>query len=277
MPYSKERPIEIRIGSASGRELGRYHMNKWLGTICVLATLAFAAGCSGASEAPAGATSTVQEPDVVGVQKPSAASPAAAEPSSSQPPKEKPGGLAPEKEKNSISVASPQPEKIEPTAPEDLYMNEDDREQMRTAEEARQEFNRRNYDVTGSFDPLHPTLMGIALGTKADVVTQRFGEPTEKLLLPDESEEAAVYAYPGFSFGIRDGKVLFVEVSTRSVSPGLNGLRLGDVREDAVEKLGTPAADSEFVMSYKADGSLLKLDLDPETNRIHSIKLFPEE
>ncbi|HZG76141.1 MAG TPA: hypothetical protein VEZ72_09825 [Paenibacillus sp.] len=251
-------------------------MMKWLGTIGVLATLAFAAGCSGDGEAPpAGAPSAtvVDEPAVV-AEAP--AIPAKTEPAATQETKAKPDD-APDKEKNSISVASPQKETILTDVPDDLYMNEDDREQMQKAEEARQEFNRRNYDVTGTFDPLRPSLMGIALGAGADVVTQRFGEPTENHMLPDESEEAAVYSYPGFAFGIREGKVLFVEVSTRSVSPGLNGLRLGDSRADAVKKLGAPSADSEYVMSYLADGAVLKFDLDPETDRIHSMKLFPEE
>jgi hypothetical protein len=254
-------------------------MKKWLGTIGVLATLAFAAGCSGNGEAPpsvASSATVVDEPAVEA--EPEASTPPAksTEPSATQEPKEKPED-GPEKDKNSISVASPQTETILTDVPDDLYMNEDDREQMQKAEEARQEFNRRNYDVAGKFDPLRPTLMGIALGASADVVTQRFGEPTEKHMLPDESEEAAVFSYPGFTFGIRDGKVLFVEVSTRSVSPGLNALRLGDSREDAVQKLGAPSADSEYVMSYIADGAVLKFDLDPETDRIHSMKLFPEE
>ena len=279
MPYSKERPIQRKIGSISGRELGRYHMMKWLGTIGVLATFAFAAGCSGDGEAPptvASSATVVDESANDAAAEPPANPPKSPEPSGTQPPKAKPDD-EPEKDKNSISVASPQTETIQTDVPDDLYMNEDDREQMQKAEEARQEFNRRNYDVAGTFDPLRPTLMGIALGTNADVVTQRFGEPTEKHMLPDESEEASVYSYPGFTFGIRDGKVLFVEVSTRSVSPGLNALRLGDSREDAVKKLGAPSADSEYVMSYIADGAVLKFDLDPETDRIHSMKLFPEE
>jgi len=260
--------------------MGRYHMMKWLGTIGVLATLAFAAGCSGDGEAPpsgAPSAAVVDEPAVVADAAASPANPpTSAEPAGTQTPKEKPDD-ATDKEKNSISVASPQTETILTDVPDDLYMNEDDREQMQKAEEARQEFNRRNYDVAGTFDPLRPTLMGVALGVGADVVTQRFGQPTEKYMLPDESEEAAVFSYPGFAFGIREGKVLFVEVSTRSVSPGLNGLRLGDSREDAVQKLGAPSADSEYVMSYISDGAVLKFDLDPETDRIHSMKLFPEE
>jgi len=277
MPYSKVRPKEKRTGTISGRELGRYNMTKWLCTTGVAALLAFVVGCSGGGEAPSASvpapSAAAGETAAVGPAPPAAEKPEAPAASSKET-----GEAAPEKaDKNNISVASPQAESLETETPDDLYMNEDDRQQMKSAEEARQEFNRRNYDVTGTFDPLHPTLMGIAIGADAAVVTQRFGEPNERYKLPDESEDASVYAYPGFTVGVRDKQVLFVEVSTRSVNPGLNGLRLGDAREDAVTKLGTPTADSEFVMNYVADGAVLKLDLDPESNKIHSMKLFPEE
>ncbi|WP_158299194.1 hypothetical protein [Paenibacillus antri] len=253
-------------------------MMKWLGTLGAAALLALAAGCSGGG----GAMPATSEPPASVAERPTAEPESKAPVETPAKPAEseaapKPESTAPAKDKNNISVASPQAETIETDVPDDLYMNEDDREAMKTAEEARQEFNRRNYDVTGTFDPLHPTLMGIGIGTNADVVTQRFGEPTEKYLLPDEKEDAAVYSYPGFTIGIRDKKVLFVEVSTRSVSPGLNGLRLGDAKDDAIAKLGKPASETEFVVSYIADGAVLKLDLEPETNKIHSIKLFPEE
>jgi len=268
MPYSKEGPLQIYSRTNSDREMGRIHMIKWLG-LTSAAALMLLVGCS--------ALGTSGEPEPA-PQRPDAAAPAATAPAKEAGDSAKPAAPAEEeKQKNNIAVASPQPETIDPAAEEDLYMNEDDRQQMKQAEEARQEFNRRNYDVEGAFDPLHPTLMGVSIGAAADAATKRFGEPTETYPLPDDEVDASVLAYPGFAIGVRDGKVLFVEVSTRSVNPGLNGLRLGDSRDDAFAKLGEPSADSEFVVSYVANGSVLKLDLDPETGKIHSIKLFPEE
>ncbi|WP_325012246.1 hypothetical protein [Paenibacillus sp.] len=244
------------------------NMMKWLG-LTIAAALALLVGCS--------ALGTSGEPDPA-PESSAAPAPVAAAPAQEADDSAKPADNAEEtKQKNNIAVASPQTQTIDPSAEEDLYMNEDDRRQMKQAEEARQEFNRRNYDVEGAFDPLHPTLMGISIGAAADGVKKRFGEPTGTYPLPDDEVSASVLSYPGFSIGVRDDKVLFVEVSTRSVNPGLNGLRLGDGRDAAFAKLGEPTADSEFVISYVANGSVLKLDLDPETGQIHSIKLFPEE
>lgn len=277
MPYDKGRPIEENRDQRTGRETGRYQMIKWLGTVCYAALLVLAVGCSageadvdtnrGAPLAGTDSPIVLEQPD----EKTSLQDVPPSKESSEAIDAEDP------KEKNNISVASPQTETIEPASADDMFMNEDDREQMKTAEEARQEFNRRNYDVTGTFDPLHPTLMGIPIGLAVKTVEQRFGEPSDTFVLPDDSKEAVVRSYPGFLVGIRDNKVLFVEVSTRSVNPGLNGLRLGDPREEVYEKLGQPTTDSDFVISYQAGGSVLKLDLDPETQRIHSMKLFPEE
>ncbi|HZG55550.1 hypothetical protein [Paenibacillus sp.] len=250
----------------------------WSGPALAAGLLAFAVGCSSGEgaerpiETPAPAAGAETAAEAAGGGTPAAESPGgAAAPAPAPEPENAPDA------KNVISVASPQTETIEPKTSEDLYMNDDDREQMRKAEEARQEFNRRNYDVNGTFDPLHPTLMGVSIGMEASAVRAKFGEPTEQYLLPDETVEAAVFAYPGFTIGVREGKVLFVEVSTRSVNPGLNGLRLGDDRQTALAKLGTPTSDTEFVIRYVADGVVLKLDVDPETNEIHSVKLFPEE
>jgi hypothetical protein len=282
MPYSKERHIDKIRRSIPDRELGNMNMTRWLGTAFIVALLSFSLGCSGspvASPTPGdgqstdseSASHTEAEEESSGVVSVPAAARETTETATAN--AETEDGNA----KNNISVASQQPETFDPDVPEDLYMNEDDKQTMTAEQEARQEFNRRNYDVTGAFDATMPTLMGIAIGTEAAVVKQRFGEPTDTFELPDESVEASVNAYPGFTIGIRNGKVLFVEVSTRSVSPGLNGLRLGDTREAALEKLGQPTADSEFIVSYAGNGAILKLDLNPETNQIHSIKLFPEE
>jgi hypothetical protein len=275
MPYSKERHIDKIRSINPGRELGNMNMTRWLGTALPVALLSLILGCVGnpvaspiqgeSVSSDAGTrthSSTVEasHDDVLPAEEATPKTIEAAE-----------DGNA----KNNISVASQQTEALETEVPDELYMNEDDKHAM-TAQ-ARQEFNRRNYDVTGEFDAAMPTLMGIAIGTDAAVVKQRFGEPTDTFDLPDESVDASVNAYPGFSIGIRSGKVLFVEVSTRSVNPGLNGLRLGDLRETAAKKLGTPTAGTAFVVNYVGNGAILKFDINPETNQIHSIKLFPEE
>ncbi|MCI3920935.1 hypothetical protein MO973_11885 [Paenibacillus sp. TRM 82003] len=258
---------------------------RWLGSALLAGAMAFAAGCATTStadvpaspaNAPGEATLAVDRPDDAPTPGPAAAavdgeSPAKEEPSAAK------DDAKLEDAKNAISVASPQSETLEEEVSEDLYMNEEDRQAMSTAQKARQEFNRRNYDVTGQFDPAIPTLMGVAIGDDAASIAQRFGEPTSTAELPDDAVEASVLSYPGFTIGIRKQKVLFVEVSTRSINPGLNGLRLGDELDSASEKLGQPTIASDFVVTYAGNGSILKLDVDPDTEQIHSIKLFPEE
>lgn len=251
---------------------------KWLGISLLAGALLFAAGCTSTppSAEPDPEPAASGEPIEPGTPSSEETPTAETDPDAGS----AAGGSGagdPVDAKNAISVASPQNEPLIEEFPEDLYMNEDDREAMTSAEKARQEQNRRNYDVTGRFDPAVPTLMGVAIGDAAASIGQRFGEPTSTSVLPDDAVEASVLNFPGFTIGVRNQKVLFVEVSTRSINPGLNGLRLGDELASATEKLGQPTTSSEFVVTYAGNGSILKLDVDPDTKQIHSMKLFPEE
>ena len=132
------------------------------------------------------------------------------------------------------------------------------------------------YEADGyTFDPAHPTLMGIPVGADLDLVKRMFGEPETSHLLPDEDLNAAVFRYKGFAVGISDKKVLFVEVYSASVDPGLNGVTIGVSREYAIGSLGVPTTESPYVLLYSGNGAILRLDLDPHENTVHSMKLFP--
>jgi hypothetical protein len=44
----------------------------------------------------------------------------------------------------------------------------------------------------------------------------------------------------------------------------------------AIKALGKPDSQSSYLLTYKTANSLLKLDLDPESREILSIKLFKQ-
>jgi hypothetical protein len=177
--------------------------------------------------------------------------------------------------KNAIEVASPQTKEVY-TNNDDLYWNEDDREWMQQVLPEQDEPSTR-YDVLSAFDPNLLRLMGLTLGQSSQDVSQKFGSPAETFGLPEDDLDASVLVYPGFMVGILKEKILFIEVNTRSVNPGLNGLRLGDSSEGIADLLGNPATITPYLITYKSEGAILKLDIDPQTQKIHSMKLFPAE
>lgn len=123
----------------------------------------------------------------------------------------------------------------------------------------------------------HASLMGISVGTFQASVTARNGSPEEEYMMGlDGEEKLLVWVYHGFSIGFKANQTVeFVEVSSREVDPELGGLRIGDTSQDVITLLGEPDSNTEFVMTYVTDQSILKLDMDPETKQIQSIKLFP--
>ncbi|WP_274363624.1 hypothetical protein [Paenibacillus thermotolerans] len=229
-------------------------------------------GCTGNEPAvtsePPGSGAETGDPPAAAVQEAAGAQPAPSEADGSAP-------LESEGNKSPIEVASPD-DGTTSAAPESSGAVEDAESGM-TESEARQKFYKELYDVHDTFDVKHPTLMGLDMRSTLEAVKTRFGEPVDTYALPDESEKASVYAYPGFSVGISDGHVLFVEVSTTAINPGLNGLRVGGTADDAVAAIGEPTTRSEYVLTYKNNGVVLKFDIDPKNDTIQSIKLFPEE
>ncbi|KRF06022.1 hypothetical protein ASG89_19955 [Paenibacillus sp. Soil766] len=118
-----------------------------------------------------------------------------------------------------------------------------------------------------------PTLMGLKLGTPKSTVLERFGKVKKQFLMEDDNIE--VYDFNDFSVGFNSkGMLEFVDVHSVDIDPGLHGLRLGQSGQDAIAILGKPDTKSTYVLSYKAQGTLLKIDLDPHDNTIQSIKLF---
>ncbi|MEB3100189.1 hypothetical protein [Ferviditalea candida] len=135
--------------------------------------------------------------------------------------------------------------------------------------------SKQNYDVNEPFNASRPTLMGFKIHDKADDVLRRFGQPTDRFQMDDPSFPITVYEYPGFSIGFNPAEeIVFIEVNSDKINPGLNGLRLGDSIGKALETLGKPDSKTDYVITFQSEDITLKLDIDPASKTVSSIKLF---
>lgn len=124
------------------------------------------------------------------------------------------------------------------------------------------------------WDPKAPKLHDIALGDSETALDRKLGKPSDSYDLEDETEMLHVKEYDGFAVGFVSGKVRFVEVFKAKTSAELNGLHIGDNKDAALKALGKPDTNTSSVLAYKAAKALLKIDLEPKTGTIISIKLF---
>ncbi|GAA3400772.1 DUF4309 domain-containing protein [Paenibacillus hodogayensis] len=125
------------------------------------------------------------------------------------------------------------------------------------------------------YDVKKPSLMGIRLTDTRKAVVQKFNKPNSEFEMDDETDPIAVYEYDGFIVGFNSADTVeFVEITSKDVNPGLNGLRLGQKVKDAEAALGKPDTNTNYALHYKAGKTVLKLDIDPKSEAIQSIKLF---
>jgi DNA-binding protein Fis len=133
------------------------------------------------------------------------------------------------------------------------------------------------YNVTEDYDVSNPTLMGFTMNDTTDQVLERFGKPLSESIMNDGSDPLQIYEYPGFIIGFNSAnQIVFIEVNSSEVNPGLNDLHIGQTVEEARDSLGTPDSLNEYVMIYSSNNLIMKLDIDPNSNIIRSIKLFAE-
>ncbi|QHW34271.1 hypothetical protein GZH47_28055 [Paenibacillus rhizovicinus] len=120
-----------------------------------------------------------------------------------------------------------------------------------------------------------PRLIGVAIGESKSEAAAKLGKPLDSYPLEDGDAKLSVDEYAAYTVGYgSDKNVVFVEVFDKAAVTGLNGIRVGDSGRSAVKAIGKPSSQTASVISYEADGALLKLDLDPQNSRIVSIKLF---
>ncbi|CAM4307247.1 hypothetical protein [Paenibacillus tarimensis] len=121
-----------------------------------------------------------------------------------------------------------------------------------------------------------PSLKGISLGDSRSSVTKQYGSPADSYSLSERKSQVEVYDYEGFTVGFDEGgHVHFVEVYGEGLQTGIAKLLIGDEGDKAKKVLGTPHSSTKFVLTYTAEQTMLKLDLEPDTGRIVSMKLFP--
>jgi hypothetical protein len=132
-------------------------------------------------------------------------------------------------------------------------------------------------DASDAYNLEKPTLMGLKLGADKDSVLGRFSKAKDQFIMDEDTDAVTVYEYTDFSIGFnKQNKLEFVDVHTSDIDPGLRGLRLGEKSADAIAALGKPDSNTTYVLAYKAQGTVLKLDIDPTNDTIQSIKLFAD-
>jgi len=143
------------------------------------------------------------------------------------------------------------------------------------AGEAAKKSSQMDNAATVAYSPEHPALMALTLSDTTKEVTARYGQPYSQYVLEDDNDPVTVYDYSQFSVGFgKTGRVRFVEISGNAADPGLGGLRVGESGAEAQKILGTPDSNTGYVMTYGTNDTVLKLDIDPESDTIESIKLF---
>ncbi|MEX2414511.1 MAG: hypothetical protein WD424_00085 [Paenibacillaceae bacterium] len=180
--------------------------------------------------------------------------------------------------KKDLTVSSPdQPaqeaeedKKAEATQEEDVVVDDE-------AETPNKHEDTQFYNVTEPYDANNPSLMGFTISAAMDHVIERFGKPLSESIMNDGLEPLQIHEYPGFSFGSNiTNQIVFIEVNSSKVNPGLNELHVGQTVEEARKSLGTPDSLNEYVMIYSTNNLIMKLDIDPNSSVIRSIKLFAE-
>ncbi|TCZ74297.1 hypothetical protein E0485_20170 [Paenibacillus albiflavus] len=121
-----------------------------------------------------------------------------------------------------------------------------------------------------------PTLMGLQLNASQSVVSNTFGNPKSEHKLEDDGGVIHVLNYDDFSIGLNTkSQVEFIEIHSDEIDPGLGGIKVGSSSADVINSLGKPSTNTNYVISYKSQGTILKFDVDIDEDKILSIKLFP--
>jgi predicted small lipoprotein YifL len=124
-------------------------------------------------------------------------------------------------------------------------------------------------------DRLTQSLMGIQIEHTKDEVLKLHGQPVKETVWREEELSLIVLDYESFTVGFHaSGKVEFVTMYSRTEDTRLNGLKLGMSTKEALQRLGEPDTNSTYVWTYQNTHSILKLDIDPKLDIIHSIKLL---
>jgi hypothetical protein len=128
------------------------------------------------------------------------------------------------------------------------------------------------------FHPDSPSLCGIGFGDSEGDVIGLYGVPTDSYSLPGDDKSIQIWEYTGFSVGMNaDNKVVYVEINSTGTESGIQGLSNGMEGTQAAELLGAEHHADSNVISLKVAGGSLKLDLDPDSQTVLSLKLISND
>lgn len=238
----------------------RPHVRFWVAAVMLGAV------CTGCNTTKLAADQPSASPSVSAPRYGPATAPpqlAATNPSASAVHEQQKEAIAPSTQKTEPSEAP----KSQPSAPAD--------KKVETSSDTKPPESKPGTAAVESYTSKKPSLMGIRLTDTRTAVKKKFDDPVAEFEMDDEQDSVTVCEYEGFSVGFNAaGTVEFIEITSKDVNPGLNGLRLGQKVKDAESALGKPDTNTSYALHYKADGTILKLDIDPKTESIQSIKLF---
>jgi hypothetical protein len=180
------------------------------------------------------------------------------------------------------------PEAVQTPSPSAAEVTPDDKVSLASAEnpnnpdpvqnEVKPVPTKLKIDIRDPYNQAKPTLLGLNLKTSVDIVTGRYGKPKDQFMMDEDSDPITVYDYSDFLVGFNNKSQLqFIDIRSIDINPGLNGLKLGQSTGDVFKALGKPDSNTSFVLTYKSAGAVLKLDVDPKTDKVNSIKLFAVE
>lgn len=128
------------------------------------------------------------------------------------------------------------------------------------------------------FQPNSPSLARICLGVSDKDVVQQYGLPAGTYPLPGDKQTVDIWEYAGFSIGLNmNNQVVYVEITSSDVDTGIDGLLSGMKGEQAAQILGVNNDTDTNVLAAKVTGGWFKIDLDPETRQVLSLKLLSNE
>ncbi|MCD9025601.1 hypothetical protein [Cohnella silvisoli] len=129
-----------------------------------------------------------------------------------------------------------------------------------------------------SFQRNSPSLGGIKLGASDKAVYKQYGLPKETYSLPGDNQTIEIWEYAGVSVGLNaSNQVVYVEITSSDVNTGIQGLVSGMKGSEAAHLLGVENDDQTNVLSVEVTGGWFKIDLDPDTQQVLSLKLLGKE
>ncbi|BBI32629.1 hypothetical protein [Cohnella abietis] len=128
------------------------------------------------------------------------------------------------------------------------------------------------------FHAKNPSLGDIVLGGAESDVLKKYGSPANTYPLPGDDETVDIWEYDGIAIGLNEkNKVVYIEISSSKVSSGIQGLLNGMDGSKAANLLGVQNDNQTNVIAVEVAGGWFKLDLDPDTQKVLSLKLLSEQ